>query len=786
MYLATTRPQSQQTFLLLALLILLLGFTLRILNLTRLPLYFDEAHYISWTQDALEGHPFVGDLRKIAFYQFLSLFNPTGPEAVWITRAASAIFSVLTIASCVAIGKMLASRRVGLFAGLIYAVLPFAVFHERTVLAEPLQSAAVALSLVLMAQLSRRPHPARAVLLGTVLTAAYLIKVSSLFYLLLPAVVGLILSDQRRNAALMGMFSTVTAVGLILAIFLWVAHFYENAFLLMTLQPLTAASSGAAPGQWDMTIITRNLEDYVEMMQIYLKQGVVALLLISPLWLVIGREARAEILFLLFPGFVFVIPILLSRGADAQVMVPRYMLISVIALAVLCAISLEYVVRLFRNTRAGITPAITGLALICIVTPCLWFDMNLSRDPTSVKLYKSDRVNFVSGFLSGGGFPEMTDDLLTKWEQHPDTLIHVLGGNKAIIWVRAYMGSRVVDVDYIDRGSRSQRASVARWLGQGEPVYFLSGSTEDVIAEDIHGMQLEVIAEYNMNTYGTIYVLVAAGLKGVNADEVYNQRVATAEQMSGDYDRLNTAIQNSDVAQVIIFPTGHAAYLDTISDIEVTPLAIGAWPPSEGDQAAGMIAALPEGDRQHATLVLIDESHADPDRNVILTLHDYCYQTGDAWFGLQHLISCITGPNDPPLSVLNAWYEDVIALKQGAVLDPSVHAGEAVRVALIWETTTPVEDEWLIYAHVMDTATGTLQAQYDSIPGGGLLPMTSWRVGEEVRDHFGIALPAGLPPGKYEVRIGIYHPVNGARLPVTRGDDAGPDYIVVGHFAVVS
>jgi hypothetical protein len=94
-----------------------------------------------------------------------------------------------------------------------------------------------------------------------------------------------------------------------------------------------------------------------------------------------------------------------------------------------------------------------------------------------------------------------------------------------------------------------------------------------------------------------------------------------------------------------------------------------------------------------------------------------------------------------------------------------------------------VADSVVGFAHVIDD-TGTLWAQYDSVPGDGLLPMPSWEPGERVDDRFAIQLPADIPPGSYQVRIGLYHPTNGLRLRVTDGQEVGPDYVVFGRFSV--
>jgi hypothetical protein len=255
--------------------------------------------------------------------------------------------------------------------------------------------------------------------------------------------------------------------------------------------------------------------------------------------------------------------------------------------------------------------------------------------------------------------------------------------------------------------------------------------------------------------------------------------------MSADYDQLVGTLEAFPAQRIVVFPASHASYVSQITKEDVTPLAMMKWPASSDEIAEGVTAALPIGDRKPVDLVLVDEAHANPERDVLLALHNQCYVAGESWFGLLHLINCVTGPEKPRVEPIEGWYLDVIELKQGVVLDPSVHAGDAVRVVLVWKTTQPVRDEWRVYAHVMDTPTGTLQAQHDAIPGNGLLPMTSWPINEPITDRFAIMLPSWQAPGQYEVRIGIYHPVSGERLRVTAGREIGPDYVVAGHFEIV-
>jgi hypothetical protein len=57
-------------------------------------------------------------------------------------------------------------------------------------------------------------------------------------------------------------------------------------------------------------------------------------------------------------------------------------------------------------------------------------------------------------------------------------------------------------------------------------------------------------------------------------------------------------------------------------------------------------------------------------------------------------------------------------------------------------------------------------AQHDGDPAGGFTPTTRWRAGELVADRHRVALPAGLAPGEYGLKAGMYQPEPLRNLPV--------------------
>ncbi|MCZ7540612.1 MAG: hypothetical protein M5U29_12030 [Anaerolineae bacterium] len=112
-------------------------------------------------------------------------------------------------------------------------------------------------------------------------------------------------------------------------------------------------------------------------------------------------------------------------------------------------------------------------------------------------------------------------------------------------------------------------------------------------------------------------------------------------------------------------------------------------------------------------------------------------------------------------------------------------AGEPLAVSLLWEATGPIERDYTVAVLVM-SAQGKLIAQRDALPVGGFAPMSGWPPGALIRDNHGLELPAGLPPGEYELWVVVYWwQTPGERLPVTSSAALAPgDHALVATLTV--
>jgi hypothetical protein len=98
-------------------------------------------------------------------------------------------------------------------------------------------------------------------------------------------------------------------------------------------------------------------------------------------------------------------------------------------------------------------------------------------------------------------------------------------------------------------------------------------------------------------------------------------------------------------------------------------------------------------------------------------------------------------------------------------------AGEAVPVTLHWQVRVTTQTSYAVFIHVQDEK-GGMVVQHDAIPANGTRPTTGWKPAEVIDDREELTLPGTLLPGRYELLVGLYDPITGARLNTTEGKDA--------------
>ena len=99
--------------------------------------------------------------------------------------------------------------------------------------------------------------------------------------------------------------------------------------------------------------------------------------------------------------------------------------------------------------------------------------------------------------------------------------------------------------------------------------------------------------------------------------------------------------------------------------------------------------------------------------------------------------------------------------------------GESLDVSLYWQALQPIDDDYVVFVHVLNGA-GELAANHDGRPENGRFPTTSWLPGIVIPDTHTIILPDDLPPGDYQLKAGLYRPETGERLAAVTADGISP------------
>ncbi len=88
---------------------------------------------------------------------------------------------------------------------------------------------------------------------------------------------------------------------------------------------------------------------------------------------------------------------------------------------------------------------------------------------------------------------------------------------------------------------------------------------------------------------------------------------------------------------------------------------------------------------------------------------------------------------------------------------------DSLTLTLYWQTEQALSDDYQVLLHVIDEA-GLLVGQGDGTPVGGRYPTSRWAPGLLIEDARRVDFDPPLPPGHYQVRIGLYRLADLQRL----------------------
>jgi 4-amino-4-deoxy-L-arabinose transferase-like glycosyltransferase len=205
----------------------LIVFWLRLANLGAWPAFGDEATHVLWTQrfeTGLPAYPFLMDGRFFLIV-LASLFQLLGPAPLWIGRALVTLTSLIACFACMGLGRQLGGTRLGLIAGLIYGLSPFAVFYDRQFLSDSLMTHLGAAFLFVALRICYKRQLKLIIPFGGLFGLTVLAKFTGISYaiILVPSLMLLPATTiERRRVAghyLLGLLLALVVIAVMLGIF---------------------------------------------------------------------------------------------------------------------------------------------------------------------------------------------------------------------------------------------------------------------------------------------------------------------------------------------------------------------------------------------------------------------------------------------------------------------------------------------------------------------------------------------------------------------------------------
>jgi 4-amino-4-deoxy-L-arabinose transferase-like glycosyltransferase len=382
------------------LILIALYFVTRLPNITKLPIFTDEAIYIRWSQIGAQD----------ASWRFISLTDGKQPMFTWIMMAllrgihADPLFvgrltSVLAgCFSLIGIGLlayvMFGSIPIMIITALLYIIYPFSLWYDRLALYDSLVATFSIWSLALAIILAKKPRLDFALIFGMVLGLGMLNKTSGFINLyLLPFT--LLVFDwgkkdrPKRLLTWMGLILvSVVLSQVIYSILRLSPYFYiinqKNAIFVYPIR------------EWlshPFRFLIGNLRGLFDWVISYLSWPLFLAVFLP--FFALGSRLKEKIILIIW----WIVP-LVGLALFGRILYPRFILFMTMPLLLMASLTIYFIFRTIKQSW------LKYLIVLCILLPSLYTDMYVIGNPIFAPITGSDRGQLIDDWPAGGGIRE--------------------------------------------------------------------------------------------------------------------------------------------------------------------------------------------------------------------------------------------------------------------------------------------------------------------------------------------------------------------------------------------
>jgi 4-amino-4-deoxy-L-arabinose transferase-like glycosyltransferase len=474
-------------------------FIFRLINLTKLPIFNDEAIYLDWGWR--ETHR--------AGFLYYSLYDAKQPFLMWIFGIAENIFSdplfagrlisvcagFLTFIGIYKLSREYFSEKVGLVAAFLYTITPLFSFYDRQALMESSIAAVGIWACYFMLKNLLNPTSKKfPILLGVVLGIGFFIKSSALlfvasgFFVLLGYVI-----FSKKVRLINSLVITILTFLVTIALLLINPQFWEtlssNSRYSLTLGEILSFPIG----NWINTFIAN-----VQISLIFITP-LLFMTSISGIIYIFWKKQRSQILFLLFFILAFLGSTLLARTPSDRYLVSflSFVVIPAACLLLACFKKQNFLGVFFALIIFSVPFCLTLLQLI---NPPLYLLKTMPYSP-------SVNSTYLTGVTSGYGINE-TVDYLKSLAKDKAIIVGITEntGNPESALLSYFNRSANIRVVYFTPEAFPPNLNEYNCLSLDAPLYFVARDQQQAGLEKFLEKTKTVRNPYGKNTIG-IYTL---------------------------------------------------------------------------------------------------------------------------------------------------------------------------------------------------------------------------------------------------------------------------------------
>lgn len=388
----------------------------RLINLTHMPVFVDEAIYIHWSQQMWDGQKLrmlpLNDGKQPLFMLLTipSLFIFSDP--LFAGRFISVLSGLITLIGIYFFCKEFLNIKTAVIASVLYLAAPFMFFYDRLAVADGLLSAFGVWSLYVSAKLFKTQKKPFMFLLAFIFGGALWTKTPGTFFLLLTFLTPFAFQKSPKinywKYWLLASFLGFCIYNLL--------RFSRGFWLIAKRNADYVYSFPEIINRGVINPFIPNFTSSLSWLFDYLTPGIFCICIFAIIYIFLKKHRVGALLF-----FWFLAPIL-AGSLISKAFTARYILLSIPFILIICSIFIEK----FRFK-------LTLVILFLILIPALRFDYYLQTNIEKAPIPLRERSGYLEEWSSGYGIKEVSEYLINKSKE--------LGGRKIYAMTEGYVGT---------------------------------------------------------------------------------------------------------------------------------------------------------------------------------------------------------------------------------------------------------------------------------------------------------------------------------------------------------